>query len=330
MENNDQKKVSLVIPVYNAENYLDRCIDSIISQTYKNIEVIFIDDGSKDNSWEILKSYKLRYPDVIYSYHQENMGVSKTRNKGIQLATGDYIMFMDNDDYIDSNYIEVFVSEIRKKDYDLVIGGYRRPNDQGKVIEEVALLDKEYSKYKIVAAWAKIYRLDYIKRNNIEFLDSNIGEDIHFTIQAVALTNKIKIIDYIGYNWYYNEKSVSNTAHKNMENGLQFDLLLNKTYNCIKDKIDKEDEYIEYYFIKLIVWFFLYASRGTQYNIIKINHKKYFDWLESNFLNYKKNKLVKFTKPEGEALDKRVTVKIFMIIHKIHLDKVMLWCYSKL
>ena len=75
----------------------------------------------------------------------------------------------------------------------------------------------------IVAAWAKIYRLDYIKENKIEFLNSNIGEDINFTIQAVSLTDKIKIIDYVGYNWYYNDESVSNTAHKSLSNGLQFD-----------------------------------------------------------------------------------------------------------
>lgn len=330
MNNINQKKVSIIIPVYNASAYLERCIKSIVLQSYKNIEAIFIDDGSSDSSWEDLQNYKLKYPNLIFIYHQENMGVSKTRNKGIQLATGDYLMFIDNDDFIDQDYVMNFVNEIEMYDADIIIGGYRRPDGNGKIIEEVVLADEVYSKYKIVAAWAKIYQLDYIRNNDIKFLDSNIGEDIHFTIQAVTLTSKIKITNYIGYNWFYNEKSVSNTTHKNMDNNLQFEYLLNSTLERIKNKRDIQDDYIEYYFIKLIIWFFLYSARGAHYNTVKKNRDKYFNWLDENFINYKKNKLVNLFRPKGESFEKRAIVAIFMLLHKLHLDNIFLYVYSKL
>lgn len=326
----DNVKVSIIIPVYNAENYISRCLNSIIDQTYKNWEIIALDDGSTDSSWQILSKYKEKYPDVINAVHQENMGVSKTRNKGIQLATGDYLMLMDNDDYIDDDYIEQFVNVIVEHDDDVVIGGYRRPNSKGKVIEEIKLENCEYSKYKIVAAWAKIYKLSYIKNNKIEFLPSNIGEDIHFTIQAVLLTDKIRIIDYIGYNWYYNDQSVSNTTHKNMDNNLEFDLLLNKTYESIEKKVNLNNVYIEYYFIKLIVWYFLYASKGSNYKIILDSLNKYFSWLGDKFPNYNKNKLLSINKPRGEILLNRVAVYVFVKLYKYKLIKLFLYVYSKL
>ena len=326
----DKYKVSIVIPVYNAEKYLKRCLDSVINQTYNNIEIVVLDDGSTDDSWKILLEYKERYPQMVVPIKQKNMGVSKTRNKGINIASGDYLMFIDNDDYLDFDYVEKFLNIILENDADVVVGGYRRPDENKKIVELVRLAPGAYAKYKIVAAWAKIYRLDYIKDNKIEFLVSNIGEDIHFTIQAVNLTNKIVITDYVGYNWYYNEESVSNTAHKNMNNNLDFDLLLNKTFDAIESKIDLSDPYIEYYFIKLIIWFFMYSSRGASYNIIREKHKEYFAWLKNKFPKYKHNRLVSFNKPNGESLDRRIIVKLFMIMHKIYLDRIFLFIYSKI
>lgn len=307
-----EKKVSIILPVYNAEEYLERCLDSILEQNYDNIELIAIDDGSIDKSWNILLTYKKNYPNKLLCFRQENMGVSKTRNRGIELATGDYLLLIDNDDYFDEDYINTFVKEIEKRDYDVVIGGYKRPNGQGKIVERVDLEDYEYSKFKIVAAWAKIYKLSYIKRNNIHFLNSNIGEDIHFTIQAVCLTNKIKIIDYTGYNWFYNENSVSNTAHKSLSNGLQFDYLLNSVYDKLKEKETNFDSYIEYYFIKLNVWFMLYASRKTSYDLVKKTYKDNFLWLEKRFPQYKKNVYLKPGKLKGETLSYSFIIWLFV------------------
>ncbi len=93
------KKISVIIPVYNTEKYLKRCFDSVIEQDYQNLELVIINDGSKDNSELIIKEYKEKYPNLISYYKKENTGVADTRNFGIEKATGDYIMFLDSDDY---------------------------------------------------------------------------------------------------------------------------------------------------------------------------------------------------------------------------------------
>ena len=324
-------KVSIIIPVYNSEKYIKRCIDSVLKQTFKDYEVILIDDGSTDNSKEILDEYKEVYPEKITVIHQENMGVSKTRNKAIKMAKGKYIMFIDNDDYIDKDYIEVFVKKIEKDNYDVVLGGYRRPNKDGKIIKELKLPQEEWGKFMIFAPWSKIYKKDYLTKNDIEFLPVNIGEDVYFNLQAMMISNKIKIIDYIGYNWYFNEESVSNTTQKNIKN-LQVYELLNSCYNVLKEKKILENHYeiLEMYFIRYIVWFLLFSTKKVKYKTIKTEYDKIFKWLEEKFPNYKKNKLLGITKPKGEILSVRLTVYIFMLAHKLKLGKVLLLIYSKI
>ena len=160
-------KVTVIVPVYNSEEYIGRCLQSILNQTYNNFEILVVNDGSKDNSLKIIKEYENKYPDKIISINQENKGVSITRNESIKKANGEFIMFVDDDDFIDRDYIETFVNTIRENDYDVVLGGYRRPNQDGKIIKKMQLKDTEWSKFMIMAPWAKIYRKRYLLDNNI-------------------------------------------------------------------------------------------------------------------------------------------------------------------
>lgn len=108
-------KVTIIIPVYNSEKYIGKCLDSILNQTYTNFEILVVNDGSKDNSQKVIEEYQNKYPDKIIAINQENKGVSKTRNESIKKASGDYIMFIDNDDFLESDYIETFVTEAGKR-----------------------------------------------------------------------------------------------------------------------------------------------------------------------------------------------------------------------
>ena len=324
-------KVSIIIPVYNSEMFIKKCIDSVLEQSFNEYEIILINDGSKDGSKQILDEYKERYPEKIVVIHQENMGVSKTRNNAIKMAKGRYIMFIDNDDYIDKDYVEVFVKEIEEQDFDVVLGGYRRPNENGKIIKELKLPQEEWAKFMIFAPWAKIYKREYLIKNNIEFLPVNIGEDVYFNLQAMLISKKIKIIDYIGYNWYFNTGSVSNTTQKNIKN-LQVYELLNSCYEVLKEKNILEENYeiVEMYFIRYIVWFLLFSTKKLEYKTIKEEYNKIFKWLEEKFPNYKNNKLLVITKPKGEILSVRLTVYIFMLAHKLKMGKALLLIYSKI
>lgn len=325
----NQNKVSIVLPVYNAEEYLCRCINSVLEQDYQNIELIALNDGSKDQSLSILNSYKRKFPDKLVVIDQENMGVSMTRNKGIQMATGEYLMFIDNDDYFDDGYISKYVNEIESGDYDMVLGGYKRPDTNGNLVEEVLLQNKEFNKFKVVAAWAKIFRTSFIKENNIHFLKTNIGEDIPFTIVAVNITDKIKIIDYVGYNWFYNEKSVSSTSHKSMSNDLQFEYMIKSLYIQLNEHGVKLDDNIEYYFIKTCVWYFLYASKKTSFKIISDNYNKIFGWLNKSFPNYLSNIILHDKQFNGDSKLVIRSTRVFTALIRIHLIKPFLWAYSK-
>lgn len=183
------KKVTVILPVYNAEDYLERCFDSILNQTYKDYEIMVVNDGSKDSSYEIIKKYEEKYPDKITVINQENKGVARTRNESINRADSKYIMFVDNDDYLDKDYIETYVKAIEKDENDIVVGGFRRTNEKGKIVKKLELQNEEWSKFMIMTPWAKIYKRQYLIDNEIKFLETNIGEDNYFNLKAFLMTN---------------------------------------------------------------------------------------------------------------------------------------------
>ena len=327
------KKVSIILPVYNSEDYIERCVESILNQTYKDFEIIIINDGSKDNSQEIIDRYKEEYPDTIVAIEQKNKGVARTRNYGIQIANGKYIMFIDNDDFMDKDYVETYVKNIEEDDLDMVIGGYRRPTKNGRIVRKLVMKNEKWSKYKLMAPWAKIYKKEFMINNELQFLPSNIGEDDYLTMQAVLSTDKIKIIEYVGYNWYYNEESVSNTTQRNIKQAGVYNLL-NKSYDNLVSrnliKKEGEEEYIELYFIRYVMWFLTYSTKRIKYSIIKEEYDKLFQWLKERFPNYKKNKQIGFNKPKGEELYIWLFVMVFMFMHKIRLGKLALFIYSRI
>lgn len=118
-------KVSVIIPVYNLENLIERCLNSVLSQTYKDIEIITVDDGSVDKSAEIIKNLMKENKNIVYRY-KENGGQSTARNLGLKIATGDYILFIDGDDWIENSMIEEMMEPFARGDYDVVICDYYR------------------------------------------------------------------------------------------------------------------------------------------------------------------------------------------------------------
>lgn len=325
------EKVTIIIPVYNSEKYIGRCLDSVISQSYTDFKILVVNDGSKDNSQQIINEYKSKYPEKIILIEQENKGVAVTRNESIKKAMGKYIMFIDNDDFIDKDYIKTYISTIEKGDYDAVIGGYRRPDEIGKIVRTLPLKESEWAKFMIMTPWAKIFKKQYLIDNDIEFLKNNIGEDIYFNLKAMLLSKKIKVIEYIGYNWLFNTTSVSNTKQKNIQN-LQVYELLNSCYDMLKEEklLDKNYEILKTHFTRYIIWLLSFSTKGLSYKIISKEYDNLFKWLEERFPDYKRNKMISYTKPYGEVFNIRFLVKSFMIAHNLHLGKILTYVYSKI
>ena len=313
--------ISVIIPVYNAQDGIKRCVDSLLNQSFKNFEIILLNDGSKDNSLNILKEYELKY-SFVRVIDKQNEGVAVTRNKGILLAEGDYTMFMDNDDFVDSDYLETFYQAIHEKKLDLVIGGYKRVNQAKQIIFSQDIQQSEWSKYIIMAPWAKIYRTEFLKTNNLEFFDYGIGEDIIFNLTAYKTTDKIGLLDYKGYNWYYNNQSVSNTTQRGFSPEIDILVLFSKIL-----ELGQPSELVVYYLKRYYVWYLLFSGRTSSNQEFIHQYIRIKEWLKENALISTISPLSK--KVQGERFQTKISLIVFLSLEKLRLVPLFAKIYCK-
>ena len=186
--------VSIIIPCFNCENFIEKCIKSIINQSYTSLELLLINDGSTDNTLSILKSYKTK-DCRIKIFSQKNQGVSYARNVWIRNATWKFLAFIDSDDCVEWDYIENLINSI--KDNDLCIWWFKYIIDNQ--IKELHIPSWiEWYQYKYMVVWGKLYRKDFLLKNSLLFKD-HFAEDILFSIECYNCTNKIT---YIKNSWY--------------------------------------------------------------------------------------------------------------------------------
>ncbi|WP_320047926.1 glycosyltransferase family 2 protein [uncultured Ilyobacter sp.] len=213
--------VSIIVPIYNAELYLDKCINSLLSSSYENLEIILINDCSPDNSEEVIKKYAEKDKRIVYLKNEKNLKVSETRNIGIEKARGEYIIFVDADDYISNDWIGNLVETIEEKKADVVIGSAKQ--FRGDQVKEYRIRDLNREKWldfkkirlnKNSVIWNKIYKRELIEKNGIRFnKDIKLGEDLVFIYKVLSKTNKIFYNNQGAY--FYrteNEKSAMNKA----------------------------------------------------------------------------------------------------------------------
>lgn len=221
--------MSIIVPIYQAEKYLGECLDSIIKQTYKNIEIILIEDGCSDKSGAICDEYAELDKRIIVC-HNKNHGVSYSRNYGIKKAKGKYILFIDSDDSIDKYYVENFIDAITSYDCDIVVCGYEKidiiNNNKEKCLinkyDEIfsGLLKDDYYLVEpfLLTPWGKLYKTETIKENNIFFPeDCNIAEDQIFNYQYLRLVKRYLFINKPIYKYFYRNVS-SLTNNRNIKN----------------------------------------------------------------------------------------------------------------
>lgn len=314
--------VTIVIPVYNAESYIRKCIESILRQTYTNWEIIAIDDGSTDNSLVVLCEYEKKYHEKIRVISQSNSGVANARNKGIKEAKGKYIMFIDNDDYIDQDYIINFMKLADDGDFDCIVSGFRRENSMGEVIEKFVPTNIWSVYIADFAPWARIIKKDFLRENNIYFLNSPIGEDIFFNYKMLAKTDKVGIIKESGYVWYYNEKSVSNVKQKGLKEIDEFLLLLDK----IKSISEGKPVFFEYWIIRYAIWYLLYSGSNASYKRFLWADKRIFTWMRENNIKmvYPINE---YTKQDNIKV--KFGIRVYIFLHKLHLNRLFALLYCK-
>ena len=209
-------KISIVVPIYNVEQYINKCVTSLITQTYSNIEIILVDDGSPDDSPKIIDELSKKDNRIIV-IHKKNGGVSSARNVGIEASTGEYILFVDGDDYVDNDFVQYFYDLINKSvDIDIginyskySISDKKNGNDDIKVRDSKQIIVDLYAERLNVAVWNKIYRKSFLDRYNIRFDESIwFGEGMLFNIVCLQYTDNV----VVGYKKVYHQVFNVNSA----------------------------------------------------------------------------------------------------------------------
>lgn len=256
----NKELVSIILPIYNCETYLKKNINSILDQTYKNFELILIDDGSNDNSKSIIEKYQ-KEEKRIKAIYKENTGVSDTRNLGINIAKGKYITFFDADDYIEKTYLEDSINIYMNYKVELVITGffsqieeknknsYDKINMQTKIYKNKKEIKKDFvkmwDKQMLYNVWNKLYLKSIIDKYNIRFPQYNWGEDVEFNKNYLLYIDSL----YITENCYYHYIRERVGATTNTYNEKLFEIRKNEffDFNNYFEKFDiSKKEYLEF------------------------------------------------------------------------------------
>lgn len=286
---NNDNKISIIIPAYNCENYIERCVKSILCQTYQNLEIIIINDGSKDNTIQVLKKLESKDNRIIV-INKKNTGVSDTRNLGLKKATGDYIGFVDSDDYIENNMYEKMINLIYENNSDIAICTYydenngkkiAKPfpwNDQIRVFSGKDVVDKllPHYIYKLKnesnsiygTVWRMLIRSDIAKKNKFE-KNITIVEDLIYVIDCLSISNNVVTVNCCLYNYIRHENSSLRKYKPNLFNNNEL------VHRALIDRLNKvcffKKNKLRYQLNK----YYMYTSSIS--NIVKNDSKNFFE-----------------------------------------------------
>ena len=290
-------KISVIVPVYNVEKYLKKCLNSLINQTLNDIEIICVDDGSTDSSIEILKEFELK-DDRIIVISQKNEGAATSRNKGINLAKGEYISFVDSDDWLELDAFEKLYANAKSNDSDIVLfNSVEIHSDKTKnriyfksedtIDYNNFVFDFNYNKRLILngmfVIWSKIYKTSFLKENNLCFYNYPIFNDVQFHIESMIFAEKISYLPEILY--YYNKLNVNSIQSQKLNSNKR--LVLFEIFNQIKSFLLNNNVWDEFE-----VEFYEFKIRQSNENLNKTPNKfkeEFYNKMRFEFLDMKLN-----------------------------------------
>lgn len=317
-------KVSVIVPVYNVESYLAKCLDSLVNQTLKELEIIVIDDESPDNSSKIIADYVKKYPQKIKSFRKENGGQGSARNMGLKYAQGEYIAFVDSDDFVN---LDMFLKmyDIAKKDgSDIVICGNNNISLDGKIVgvEKAKLFtDTTLSiLFGKMAVWNKIYRKEILK--GIDFRSNCWYEDFDYSAKILLNNYQISFTDDALYNYLIRPGSTMNNSNiaKNLDILLAFDEILKYFKDKMNDDIYAKLEFLAIYHIYIASTSRVILAQDNKKNKIAIINK-FRDYMYNNFPNYQDNFYLQYMSLNKKIIYKLINLKWYNIIRIVLMIK---------
>ena len=329
--------LSVIIPAYNEGMRISNCIESVLPQVTSVVEIIIIDDGSTDNTYTICKSYEAMYPNTVRVLHKENGGLSSARNYGLDHAKGEYITFLDSDDYLDRDYIKTLLNVIVETNSDVVISGQKKVSESGKVLEVIHYPVDKYPNciLRRMNISGKIYRLDYINENLIRFPLGKLYEDNVFNFMALFLTDRFVILPYEGYNQVIHEGSI--TTRKISIEDLPL-IEYEKAFSYLRNHANKRTEDIFEYTVLSFFTYFIFKAMKS-YSYIKMDKGRTSDikavetmcdfsikMLNTYFPEYYKNRYLSILKDKELTVKQKVGVRFYVFLCRTKLLK----CFANL
>ncbi len=284
-------KVSVIVPVYNVEDYIEKCLESLVHQTLTDLEIIVVNDGSPDNSEKIIKKYEKKYKNIKYVV-KENGGLSDARNYGLKYATGEYIAFLDSDDYVTEDMYQMMYIKAKSEDFDMVVCdiNYLYPDktlrvDAG-IKEDTTDIKKTYLTIQ-PAAWNKIFKKDLFK-HKVLFKKSVWFEDVEFIYRLLPYVKSIGVIHEPFNQYVQREGSITNTVNPKI-----YDYISNMNgvvdyykKNKIYDEYEKE---LEYAYVRYIYATFIRSIAKYDYDEYKKGVKEAIKNVKEHFPHYRRN-----------------------------------------
>ena len=284
-------KVSVVVPVYNVEEYLEKCLTTLVNQTLKDIEIIVVNDGSPDNSQKIIDKYAKKY-DNIHAYKKENGGLSDARNYGIKKATGEYIAFVDSDDYIELDMYEKMYNKAKSGNFDMVVCdlNYVYPDKLVRAYSNIPTDTTNIKKAMLniyPSAWNKIFKRKLL--NNLEFKKGIWFEDVEFIYRLLPHIKTIGVVHEPFYGYLQREGSITRKQDKRIYNYIDN---LNGVVDYYKenDLYDNYKKELEYTYVRYIYATFI--KQATIFDQDEYNNavKEAIKNVKEHFPKYRKNK----------------------------------------
>lgn len=309
-------KISIIVPIYNVEKYLSKCLDSLVNQTLQDIQIILVNDGSTDNSTKIAKEYQAKYSEKIIYLEKENGGLSDARNFGLKHATGEYISFVDSDDYINEKLYSNLEKYMNEK-YDIIKIAISKVDENGKIIEKnkspmtenktgEEIFNILYKTDKMLEpAWAYIYKRSFWEENKFIFTKDKYHEDFGLTPLVLLQANKVATTNIEGYYYVQTMQSITRNISKDKKQKMSEDLIYfyDNMLNEIKEK--KLEQKLEEKTIQNLKIYY------TNCILLEINNIEDPQFRKKYIKEIKKRKMVKNIKPRNiKQLIKRIILTI--------------------
>lgn len=321
--------ISIVIPVYNAEKYLEDCMDAILGQTFQDYEILCINDGSQDGSLNILHQYEEKYPAFIHVCSQENQGQAAARNVGVDKAIGEYIAFLDADDLIEKDYFEVLYTAAKEQDSEMVICSYEKFDNDGNIILRRNTKDWEVqfgnglTHVFQYSPWGKLISREMLKKYNIRFISGEKMEDGPYGIITNSVARNVVCLDYIGYHYRaYPDSTMGGIREKGVSMSRMAQKFPLKGIEYAADKVreilgPEYDKVLEFCVLKAIAGFvFVFCKRKD-----KDTHKEICRFadhmLKDYFPNAGKNPYIKH-KLKNLPYSHQMAVRLLVVTHRLH------------